>query len=564
MTPPINPYGLSLHSFVWVGVAEVNFMGYANIKQRGTGLRQRIYARAFIVHDTTTNKRVVHVTTDTAMMSQFVRQRVLQRLHQKFEPSLYTHENVMITGTHSHSGPGGFLGYLLYDLTALGWVNQTAEAIVAGIVRSIERAHKHMRPGTISAHVGELLNASVNRSPSSYELNPAEERARYRYNTDKEMTLLRFNDASGKGIGQLNWFATHGTSMNNTNTLVTGDNKGYAAIKFEQAMNPPESPTGWPEGFVAAFSQTNMGDVSPNTEGAKCLDTGLPCDYKHSTCNGKNELCVARGPGWQQGDFASNQIIGDRQYQKARELYHSRPRTVLSGPIDYRHIYLDMSKTAFTYDNGTAGHTCPPAMGYSMAAGTTDGPGQFDFYQGQNTSNPLWNFAGSIVTKTPSREQAACHHPKPILLNTGETHFPYEWQPKIVELQVFRIGQVFVVGVPAEFTTMAGRRMREAVKKAAMEQGIAGKDAIVVVSGPSNTYASYTTTPEEYAGQRYEAGSTIFGPGSLPAYVQSAVRLVRSMARKARVESAVAPPDFSRKFISLQTGVVLDSHPIGK
>jgi neutral ceramidase len=202
-------------------------MGYANIEQRGTGLRQRIYSRAFIVHDTKTDKRVVHITTDTAMMSQFVRQRVIQQVVEKFGPDLYTHENIMITGTHSHSGPAGFLGYLLYDLTALGWVNQSAEAIVTGVVLSIERAHQRLQPGSISVHIGELLDASINRSPSSYELNPAEERARYPHNTDKDMTLLRFNDVSGKGIGQVNWFATHGTSMNNTNTLVTGDNKGY-------------------------------------------------------------------------------------------------------------------------------------------------------------------------------------------------------------------------------------------------------------------------------------------------------------------------------------------------
>ncbi|KAI8055546.1 Neutral/alkaline nonlysosomal ceramidase [Syncephalis plumigaleata] len=517
----------AIHASYNIGAAEVNFMGYANIKQRGTGLRQRIYSRAFIVHDTQSNKRVVHITTDTAMIG-------------KIGADLYTRENIMITGTHSHSGPAGFLGYLLYDLTALGWIEQSAEAIVTGIVLSIERAHERLQPGSVSVHVGELLDAGVNRSPSSYELNPAEERARYQHNTDKDMTLLRFNDASGKGIGQVNWFATHGTSMNNTNTMVTGDNKGYiAAVKFEQAMNPPESPTGMPNGFVAAFSQTNMGDVSPNTEGAKCLDTGLPYF----------------GPGWREGDFASNAIIGDRQYEKARELFDSSPRKVLSGPVDFQHMYLDMSKANFTYANGTAGHTCPPAMGYSMAAGTTDGPGQFDFYQGQNTPNPLWNTVGAIVTKAPSKEQAACHYPKPILLNTGETHFPYEWQPTIVELQVFRV---------AEFTTMSGRRMREAVKKAAIEQGIAGEDTIVIVSGPSNTYASYTTTPEEYVGQRYEAGSTIFGPGSLPAYIQNAVALVGSMAKGTRLESAPAPPDFSSKFISLQTGVVLDSHPTNK
>ena len=31
---------------------------------------------------------------------------------------------------------------------------------------------------------------------------------------------------------------------------------------------------------------------------------------------------------------------------------------------------------------GSISKTCPAAMGYSFAAGTTDGPGEFDFTQG--------------------------------------------------------------------------------------------------------------------------------------------------------------------------------------
>ena len=58
-------------------------------------------------------------------------------------------------------------------------------------------------------------------------------------------------------------------------------------------------------------------------------------------------------------------------------------------------------------------------MGYSFAAGTTDGPGEFDFTQGSNTSNPFWDFVSGLI-KDPSPEQEACHAPKPILLDTGE------------------------------------------------------------------------------------------------------------------------------------------------
>lgn len=81
---------------------------------------------------------------------------------------------------------------------------------------------------------GDVENAGINRSPSAYLLNPAEERARYPENVDKEMTLLKFVDAaSGKSIGAFNWYATHGTSMSRDNLLISGDNKGAAARFFE-------------------------------------------------------------------------------------------------------------------------------------------------------------------------------------------------------------------------------------------------------------------------------------------------------------------------------------------
>lgn len=69
--------------------------------------------------------------------------------------------------------------------------------------------------------------------------------------------------------------------------------------------------------FVAAFASSNLGDVSPNTMGARCIDTGLPCDFVSSSCNGRTQLCIAFGPG-KDGDMVdSTRIIGDKQFQKA-------------------------------------------------------------------------------------------------------------------------------------------------------------------------------------------------------------------------------------------------------
>jgi neutral ceramidase len=52
------------------------------------------------------------------------------------------------------------------------------------------------------------------------------------------MTQLKITRVDGTPAGCINWFAVHPTSMNNTNTLVSSDNVGYASVLFEQQMNP--------------------------------------------------------------------------------------------------------------------------------------------------------------------------------------------------------------------------------------------------------------------------------------------------------------------------------------
>lgn len=47
---------------------------------------------------------------------------------------MYTERNVAISGIHTHSGPGGYLQYVLYDITSLGFVKQSWDAVVSGIV----------------------------------------------------------------------------------------------------------------------------------------------------------------------------------------------------------------------------------------------------------------------------------------------------------------------------------------------------------------------------------------------------------------------------------------------
>ncbi|XP_010509237.1 PREDICTED: neutral ceramidase [Camelina sativa] len=596
--------------------ADVNMMGYANSDQIASGIHFRLRARAFIVAEPQGN-RVAFVNLDACMASQIVTIKVLERLKARYG-DLYTEKNVAISGIHTHAGPGGYLQYVTYIVTSLGFVRQSFDVVVNGIEQSIIQAHESLRPGSAFVNKGDLLDAGVNRSPSSYLNNPAAERSKYKYNVDKEMTLVKFVDSQLGPIGSFNWFATHGTSMSRTNSLISGDNKGAAARFmedwFENGQKNSDSSRNVPRRvstivsdfsknqsrlldiaatyksskgrsvdkslldakvrvrngskrrFVSAFCQSNCGDVSPNTLGTFCIDTGLPCDFNHSTCNGKNELCYGRGPGYPD-EFESTRIIGEKQFKMAVQLFNKATEK-LQGKIGYQHAYLDFSNLDVTVPKAGGGSetvkTCPAAMGFGFAAGTTDGPGAFDFKQGDDKGNVFWRLVRNVL-RTPGPGQVQCQKPKPILLDTGEMKEPYDWAPSILPIQMLRIGQLVILSVPGEFTTMAGRRLRDAVKSflISLNSKEFGNNLHVVIAGLTNTYSQYIATFEEYEVQRYEGASTLYGPHTLTAYIQEFKKLATALVNGQTLPRGPQPPDLLDKQISLLSPVVVDSTPLG-
>ncbi|KOB79228.1 putative ceramidase [Operophtera brumata] len=539
---------------VGVGIADVTGppaeMGYAQFEQVGHGIHLRQFARAFVLEDDLGNsiisQRIVFVSVDAAMMGQGVRR-------EKRYGDMYTDHNVIISGTHTHSTPGGFLMDFLFDLPILGFVKETYSAY------SIVIAHTKVTQARMEYGEAELLDANINRSPSSYK-----------YDTDKTLAQVRFVAPNDKVLGVINWFAVHPTSMNNTNKLISSDNVGYASILCEKALNGNTTIPGKGT-VVCAFASTNLGDVSPNTKGPRCEFSGKPCDQEKKLCTLHKEKCFASGPG--RDMFESTKIIATKLYQTAmlkqpcdqekklctlhkekcfasgpgRDMFEStkiiatklyqtamkvlsQPGEDLTGPLGIVHQFVKMpEQEVFPYDpvtetfnSSTKVHGCLPAMGYSFAAGTTDGPGAFDFTQGTTSSNPLWNAVRDFIAE-PTDEDVKCQAPKPILLATGRATFPYEWQPHIVSCAVARIGGLFLAAVPGEFTTMSGRRLRNIVAKTTPEA------KRVVLAGLSNIYSDYIATPEEYQAQRYEAASTIFGPHTLDIYLNKYVELTEAL-----------------------------------
>jgi neutral ceramidase len=491
--------------------AQVMMMGYVKPGQNTSGIHLRLRSRAFVVASPCNGQRAVFVSADLGMLFQSVQQAVMRKLHERYGDALYTDANVLLSATHTHAGPGGYSSHSLYNHTFLGipiigFVPQNFDAIAEGIFQSIVRAHDNVAPGRILVATGELAGASSNRSAGAYGLNPREERAKYRADVDTAMTLLRLESSASPEpgplapVGMLNWFAVHATSLTNRNTLISGDNKGYASYLFEKRQDTDYTS---PKTFVAAFAQSNEGDVTPNVYGGQ---------------EGRGE-----------GELAATVEAGRRQFELAWRLFEDTARAKpLTGGVDFRHTYVKMDdvKVEPRWADGQERRTCKAALGMSMLAGAEDGRGVGR--EGVRCGDPLAGFLCGV-------DNDPCQAEKPVALKMGEM-CPI-MSPNVLPVQLLRLGNLVLVAVPFEMTTMAGRRLRETVRERLAPVGVEH----VVIAGLSNAYSGYLTTREEYAKQDYEGASTHFGPWQLAALQQEAAKLAEALASGAEVPEGPKP-----------------------
>lgn len=73
--------------------------------------------------------------------------------------------------------------------------------------------------------------------------------------------------------------------------------------------------------------------------------------------------------------FESTEIIGRKQFEMALSLMKRSGTNKLEGDVSFRHSFVNMANLTVKLENGNYGITCPAALGYSFAGGTTDGPG---------------------------------------------------------------------------------------------------------------------------------------------------------------------------------------------
>lgn len=569
--------------------------GYANPVQVSEGLHNRQFARAFIIGSDCdgTEQRLALISVDLGLMFHAIRQGVVDLIKQ--DPKLaphYGYHNLMVTPTHSHATAAGQAHHDLYNLPGFGFDEQAHQAVVTGIFNAIKKAHDNYEaaaPGRIMMAQGELLNATVQRSRMAYDHNPDAERAPWLdvggspVTINRNMLLLKLLNENNAPVGAMNWFGIHGTSMSNVNRHLSGDNKGYAAWRFERAMNPEAGPRYFQQDtpFVAGFFQGDEGDNSPNIHISPLPESVLR--------DPESDAFQRRGGG--ANDLENTEISGLKQFAFAKQLFEQAD-SPLQGPVRSIHTFIDFTGIGIepefhnnyseSLDQTGARRTCEPAYGLSAPAGAEDGRAPLN--EGMTCDNTsgwlltawqagLWTLlqvATGFDLPTGLASKVGCAHPvnqdewgdfgchaeKPIAAPLGHAIFD-ETQPiaaRIIPLQIMQIGDLAIIGLPFEVTTTAARRIRTTLLDELEPFGV----RYAQISGLSNHYSHYLTTREEYATQQYEGGSTVFGAWQLDAVIQELSLMIRRELNRSKPGTEFAPAHYHADYRTHVTSLVHD------
>lgn len=510
----------------------VGMMGYGMYYNIVKGVETDLFARALVIRDTTTGKKVALVNAEVCFITIAVQRGVWKKLRRKHEDLGFQEDAIMLTAQHTHSAPGGYSHFGLYNMSIPGFVPEVYQKVVDGIVDAIVQANENLQPATLKVTNGEIhadKEVAFNRSLDAFNENPEVKtklkKEEANQAVDRNMVLLRADDLDGNPIASWNWFGVHTTSLSNDNHRICSDNKGYASKFHEDKVKKRKK-----DKFISVFAQRKAGDVTPNWK----------WDRKKKWTRGKFE-----------DDFESAKFNGNIQFERAHSLFkEAKNKQELPLQLDHAMTFVDFRKVivdkefACGQDDARTGPAC---HGVAFFEGTKEGPGMppavgalarllcrgqkayelaaapfkpkekaeriYEKYHTQGPKDILVEADDRRILGTrdiknlvvPAWADPAVGQFKRFHANGSLGEKP--WIPQILPIQLIIIGDIALAGIPAEITTIAGQRLETSLQEILADRGVKQ----VICSTYANAYCGYITTYEEYQLQLYEAGHTVFG-----------------------------------------------------
>jgi neutral ceramidase len=491
----------------------------------GTGYAvwTRLWARAIYLEDEQ-GEPMVLVVADLWSIPAGLADAVVERVREHHGLNHIGRAQLLLSATHTHHSPANFSSSRLYNRAAsnrMGFDPELFEFLVGRIAAAVAEAASARAPARLRLDSAPLPAVARNRSLAPFANNP-EATLLVEHNAglpscpdaprdprvdldpcrsiDPTLTTLRIEDLDGRPRAIAAFFAVHATSMVNATDAYNGDLFAVATAQAEAALRRAAPELADP--VVALFNGAE-GDVSPHWES-----------------QGRADALVL---GERLGAAIIDVGLRDRGRVIDGEIESGFARTPLAEQL------VDAAPHTYTAKR--------PLADKAILGGAEDGRTTFHrrLPEGQ----------------TVERHRRAGQGPKrpavPPALFT--LIFPRSTVPQTVPIAVLRVGPLAFVGLPGEFTTIMGMRVRQAV--AASSSPGAPRPITIGLAGE---YMSYFVTPEEYTQQHYEGASTMWGQYAGALLAERIGALAAAMVQRSAesqpdsVSSAPFDPGLQRSF----------------
>lgn len=503
---PVAPEPLPRVDGLLAGAAQVDITpppglpkaGYSANAHDGSGFRTRL--RATVVHLRHGTTSLALVQCDLLGGSSVVQHLVAEAVAGRTDIPL---AGLAVGATHTHAGPGQFLGTDFYNRFASnrsGFDPDYTAFLVDRIAGAVSQAHDRRRPAVAAFGEREVWGLTRNRSLAAHVRNTSVPDTRTSaerkfFAVNPALHLLRVDTLDDEGrprpLSAHVIFSVHGTGVPMTADEYNADLWAYLT---GQLAHEVDERTGH-RPLVGAMEGTHA-DVAP-----------------------------ALRPGTA-GHLEAGRLGRSMGHQAA--LLHHDLATELTADLPLgvalRELDLDLD------DHRRAdGVEIPrrPAVGAALVAGAHE------------NLTPVIHRVPPFRAGMPKPFGAAADQGRKWVLGSRRLQpvvLPLRGFPSVIPVHLLRIGPTVVVGVPFEVTVEAGRRISASVAAAFTSGGehapADGGVHQVVVSSVMNEYFGYVATPEEYDRQHYEGAHTLFGPRFAPYLANQAGVLATELAAR--------------------------------
>jgi len=387
-------------------------------------------------------------------------------------------DRLILTGTHTHHGPGHFFGNTLYDAFAQkkpGFHPELADWIADKAALAIQEAVRSARPASVGISTSKLWGISQNASLPAFRRNPESTHWHETGFPGSEVppgltpeqqavdpslhTVVAVSKEERRIMAVLGTFACHNTAGGLARDTYGPDWFGEAVFDAQRL-----------------FRDANGG------EPVVCLMASAGGDL--------NALChpEPQGPDLikRLGERLGRALFesADTAAKRAREV----SLKVRCVELDWRNRFVDGrtdTELARSWCFGT------PALG-----GQEDGR-SFLYHAGLVRAGMTSSHFPTADPQFPKRPALG------ILQAAVRRLMRYELPPR-VPLHTLELGDMILATVPGEPTVTMGYRTARVLRAAA------GVSRAAVI-GYAGDYCGYVTTPEEYLAQHYEGASTLYG-----------------------------------------------------